>query len=213
MRRYSGSRKQQYRTAGKCSLKDHVDCVKEAVKACGEPVILVAHSMTGMIISQVAEDMPECISKAVYFAAFLPDRDGACMMEYLQADPWCLVSPKTTVTMENGLCTFNMTYARNMGFNTSSDEVFFYAAGKMQLENPTMWSEPVHITERFDAVPKVYIHTLKDNCCSYCLQRVMVKQQPVIAEYYLDTDHVGMMSDAEKTNEILLAIANLPTGQ
>ena len=89
-----------------------------------------------------------------------------------------------------------------MKFNTSTDEAFAYAAQRMQLENPTRWPEPVHITDRLDGVPKVCIHTLKDNCCSYYPQRVMVKQQPCVAQYYLDTDHVDMMSDAEKTNEI-----------
>ncbi len=191
-------------------IADHIKCVKEAVEDSDEPVILVAHSMTGMVISQVAEDMPEKISKAVYFAAFLPDKDGCTQMELLATDPWTLISPKTTVITDDGLANFNMKYARNMGFNTSSDEAFGYAATRMQPENPTMWSEPVHITERFEGVDKVYIHTLKDNCCSYYLQRSMVQKQPCVAQFYLDSDHVGMLSDAENTNKILLAIAQLP---
>lgn len=188
-------------------LEDHVRCVEEVLEELDEPANLVAHSMSGMIIAQVAENMPEKVEKAVFFAAFLPENDGTVMMDYLQEDPWSLVGPKTTVYMENGLCTFNMDYARNMRFNTSNDETFFYAAPKMQLENPTMWSQPVHLSEKFEQVKKVYIHTLKDNCCSYYLQRVMVKRQPCIAEYYLDTDHVGMLSDPQNTNKILLAIA------
>ena len=193
-------------------LADHVKYVEEVLKGVEEKVILVAHSMTGMVISQVAEDMPEKIDRLVYFAAFLPEADGVKMDKYLAEDPWTLVSDKTVVYLPNGLCTFDMRYGRNMGFNTTPDELFFFSASHMQLECPNMWHEPVHITERFAAVPKFYIHTLKDNCCSYYIQRVMVQRQPVYKEYYIDADHTAMIDKAEETNAILLDIANQPIG-
>jgi len=189
-------------------LKDHVNYVKSELKKIDGKVILAAHSMSGMIISQVAEDMSEKIEKLVYIAAFLPSKDGQVMTEFLASDPWTLVSPATTITMPNGLCTFNPRYARNMGFNTTNDKDFAFALSNMQLENPSMWSEPVHLTEKYHNVPKYYIHTLKDNCCSYYMQRVMVHNEPVVKQYYLDTDHCGMINEPKGFNEAMIDIGN-----
>lgn len=190
------------------TLADHVNGLQEFINGIDGKVILVAHSMTGMVISQVAENIPEKIDKLVYFAAFLP-QDGEAMTKFLMNDPWSQVSPLTTVVKENGLTTFNLTYARNLGFNTTPDDKFLFACQHLQDENPTMWSEPVHLSDKYMSVPKVYIHTLKDNCCSYDLQRRMIKFVPCVKEYYLDTDHCGMLSDVEGTNNILLDIARI----
>ncbi|MCF0167321.1 MAG: alpha/beta fold hydrolase [Bacteroidales bacterium] len=192
----------------KVTLSDHVNALQNFISQIEGKVILVAHSMTGMVIAQVAENIPEKIEKLVFFAAFLP-KDGDVMMNFLMSDPWTQVGPLTTIVKENGMATFNPTYARNLGFNTTPDDKFMYALQYLQDENPTMWYEPVHLSDRYMAVPKVYIHTLKDNCCSYFLQRQMVKTVPCVKEYYLDTDHVGMLSDPESTNAILLDIADI----
>ncbi len=189
------------------NIKDHVDYVKKEISKIDGKVILAAHSMSGMIISQVAEDIPEKIEKLVYIAAFMPHEDGQVMNQMIKSDPWTLVGPKTTMVLENGLCTFMPKYARNMGFNTSSDEVVGFALSHMQLENPTMWRETVHLTDRYHNVPKYYVHTLKDNCCSYFAQRMMVHFEPVIKEYYLDSDHCGMLSKADEFNAAMLDIA------
>jgi len=189
------------------NLADHVAGLKALLATLREPAILVAHSMTGMVISQAAEDMPEKVSKLVYLAAFMPDAEGAPMMKYILEDPWTQVSPATTVTLENGLTDFNRAYLRNVGFNTCDDATFAWASSRLQLENGALWSEPVHLTERYEAIPKYYIHTLKDNCCSYYMQRLLVRFHPCVAEYYLDTDHFGMLADPEGANRILLAIA------
>lgn len=189
------------------TLADHVKGLKELLASLSEPAILVGHSMTGMVISQAAEDMPEKVSKLVYFAAFMPDAEGTPMMKYILEDPWTQVGPATTVQLENGLSDFNQTYLRNVGFNTCDDETFAFAQSRLQLENGHLWTESVHLTERYEAIPKYYIHTMKDNCCSYYMQRFLVRFHPCIAEYYLDTDHFGMLADPEGTNRILLTIA------
>ena len=192
----------------KVTLADHVKALQDFISKIDGKVILVAHSMTGMVIAQIAENIPEKIDKLVFFAAFLP-KDGDVMMNLIMNDPWTQVGPLTTVIKENGMATFNPAYARNLGFNTTPDDKFGYALQHLQDENPAMWYEPVHLSDRYMNVPKVYIHTLKDNCCSYYMQRQMVKNVPCVKEYYLDTDHVGMLSDPESTNAILLDIPNI----
>ncbi len=56
----------------KTGLNDYVKTVTNVVNAQNGKVILVGHSMAGMVISQVAENIPSKIEKLVYVAAFLP---------------------------------------------------------------------------------------------------------------------------------------------
>lgn len=191
----------------KVGLRDHVGYIEEEIAKMDGNVILVGHSMAGMIISQVAEDLGDKIEKLVYFAAFLPSKDGQNMIPFIEKDLWTLVGPHTALGLPNGLLKFNPRYLRNTGFNTTDDETFAFADAHLGLENPTMWGDPVHLTEVYHNVPKYYVHTLKDNCCTYYLQRCMVHDEPVIKEYYIDSDHFGMLNRADEVNEVLLDIA------
>ena len=57
------------------TLAANVQCVREAVETADERVILIGHSMGGIAVAQVAEEVPERIATLVYFSAFLP-QDG-----------------------------------------------------------------------------------------------------------------------------------------
>ena len=53
------------------TLNDYLDCIFEVLDRQPEPVILVGHSMGGLVISQVAEYRPNKIKKLVYLCAVL----------------------------------------------------------------------------------------------------------------------------------------------
>src|SRR5262249_15275097 len=57
------------------TLDAYVATVASAIDATGDSVVLVGHSMAGMVITSVAEQMPGKIEKLVYLAAFVP-KDG-----------------------------------------------------------------------------------------------------------------------------------------
>ena len=203
-----GNNKEKYKP-GEEGLAEHVQCIKDALPKEGK-AILVAHSMTGMAISQVAEDCPDKVEKLVYLAAFMPEADGVAMIKYMAEDPWTMISPEsvnTEVEPDEELNRFESLYLRNLAFGTCSDEAWEFALTHLEDEGDKIWSDPVHISRNFALVPKIYVHTLKDNCCSYYIQRVMVARQPVVKEYYLDTDHFCMLSDPEGVNKILLEVA------
>ncbi|MFZ8423175.1 alpha/beta hydrolase, partial [Staphylococcus aureus] len=53
-------------------LNDYVKTVTDAINKVKGKVILIGHSMAGMVISQVAENIPNKIDKLIYVSAFLP---------------------------------------------------------------------------------------------------------------------------------------------
>src|SRR5471030_39122 len=66
------------------SLQSYVDVVKNAIGD-RKNVILVGHSMAGLVISQVAEEIPGQIKELIYLAAYLP-KNGESLLSLAQQD-------------------------------------------------------------------------------------------------------------------------------
>src|SRR5262249_11304147 len=68
------------------TLADYVN----AVDAAAEPVVLVGHSMAGVVISSVAEARPQKVASLIYLAAYLVP-SGKSLLNYSALDPDSLV--------------------------------------------------------------------------------------------------------------------------
>jgi pimeloyl-ACP methyl ester carboxylesterase len=79
-----GERVHLYRPS--ISLETHVEDIMNVIKWEGiEDIMLVGHSYGGMIITVVADRIPEKIRTLVYLDAFVPE-DGKCQFDYLPAE-------------------------------------------------------------------------------------------------------------------------------
>ncbi len=61
--------------ASKTTLADYAAFLIQLIESQNQKVILVGHSMGGIVISQVAELIPEKIAKLIYVAAYIPKQD------------------------------------------------------------------------------------------------------------------------------------------
>ena len=66
------------------SLQSYVDAVKNAIGD-RKNVVLVGHSMAGLVISEVAEEIPGQIKELVYLAAYLP-QNGESLLSLAKQD-------------------------------------------------------------------------------------------------------------------------------
>src|SRR5688572_27073038 len=64
----------------KITFQSYVDCLIKLIENQNENVILVGHSMAGMVISAAAEKLPDRIFALVYLCAFLP-KNGQSLMD------------------------------------------------------------------------------------------------------------------------------------
>lgn len=64
------------------TLSQHVEDVAIQVSASSEKVILVGHSYAGMIISGVAEAVPDKLQRLVFVDGFIPE-DGQSVLDLL----------------------------------------------------------------------------------------------------------------------------------
>src|SRR5580698_3561479 len=67
------------------TLDSYVDHVVAAIEASPDPVVLVGHSLGGLVISQTAERVPEKISSLIYLCAMLL-KDGESTMDIAATD-------------------------------------------------------------------------------------------------------------------------------
>lgn len=159
------------KTAG---LSDYVKAVSLAVNKYPGKVTLVGHSMAGMIISQVAEQIPQKIEKLVYVSAYLP-KNGENLQGINRAfygkDP-------------EGIFEFNKDYSlisirkekiASMVCADCPDEMKAMLLKYHRPEPMKGFTDKVTLSERFRGVPKFYISTKNDDAVPYALQQKMIR--------------------------------------
>ena len=77
------------------TLQKYADRACEVAGKQFEPVILVGHSMGGVVITQAGENCPGNIRALVYLCAFLP-RNGDSLATWAPLDPATMVTASTS---------------------------------------------------------------------------------------------------------------------
>lgn len=171
------------------TLANYVRCIQEVVASCNQPVVLVGHSLAGLVISAVAEALPERVSRLIYVSGLLP-RDGDSLVRICSTDP---DNPMNTATVR-------MPGHKSQSIDPARLEELFYPdcpAADVALARRRLGPEPfatmfntVHVTpERFGTVPRAYIHCLHDRPLPLFLQEQMVAASPCESVVRLDCGH------------------------
>lgn len=171
-------------------LSDYVKTVTDAVNKYPGKVTLVGHSMAGIIISQVAENLPGKIDKLVYVAAFLPQNG-----ESLNAIVDKFLNGKKLDIFE-----FNHDYTlisvKKEAIPTVVCEdcppFMKEALVKYHRADPVKgFNDAVKLGANFNAVPKYYISTKNDNAVPYALQQQMIKSNGTVKKVFeMETSHL-----------------------
>lgn len=192
--------------AKQATLKGYVKTVTDAIHQQVGKVTLVGHSMAGVVVSQVAENIPQKIEKIVYVSAYLP-KNGEDLLSLSKQDAQSKVG---------GALEFNADYSAAK----IKKEVIVPAVCadcppfmqdvlvKYHKEEPAgPLGEKVVLTKaKFGSVPKYYIHTTQDAAVGYDLQKQMVKNNGAIKKTFeMATSHLPFVVQPEKFLEILSA--------
>ena len=180
--------------------------VCETLDAQVEPVILVGHSMGGIVISQVAEERPEKIQTLVYLSAFLV-QNGESLFQLASIDTDSLVFPNLILSEEQGYSTFKeeTPFKEILGADCS-DEDIEWAKSLLVPEPLAPSATPIHITgENYDRVPRVYIESLRDRAISPSIQKKMYSALPCQKVISMETSHASFLSAPEELVKFLLS--------
>ena len=192
---------------GNDPLGQWVDFVTELVSNAAAPVILVGHSRGGLVISEVAERVPEKIDRLIYLTAFMLQRDQSLMEiagRYPEVGPGAAIRPTDDPT-RLGL---DLDEAIPIFYGRCSEEEARAAANRLVPEPVAALTKPLQISaERFGRVPRAYIEATHDRAINLDMQREMQAALPCEPVITLESDHSPFYSALPALARALLTFA------
>jgi pimeloyl-ACP methyl ester carboxylesterase len=191
------------------SLAAYVDTVGATLQADPGQSVLVGHSMAGVVISQLAERIPEKISALVYLAAYLL-KNGETITKASQAATDSLVGPNMVPAPD-----WSTISIRTEGLK----DVFAADAPESDLARILEFARPepsapfnatVEVTQEcFGQVPRFYIQTSRDRAVTPMLQDRMLAATSCQQIFSMNTSHTPFFSAPQELAEILTRISML----
>lgn len=186
------------------SLQAYTDHVCEILDDQAEPVILVGHSMGGVVISQVAEYRPEKVKTLVYLTALLL-QNGESLLQALRQQRDALLLPNLIMSEDRSYSTIKNEAVKELFYGDCSDEDVERAKIFLcpQAESPV--ATPIKTSGcKFGRVPRVYIECLNDQALIPSLQKKMYSALPCNKVIPMSTSHSPFFSaPVELVNHLL----------
>jgi pimeloyl-ACP methyl ester carboxylesterase len=196
--------------AGRTTMDDYVAHVVSLLDAALAPVILVGHSMGGMVVSAAAEARPQNVAALVYVCALLPE-SGISLLDYNGGDTESVLGQYLQIDPERGVVQLPVEGKRAGLLNATTDATAAAIALDYTLAEPLApFATPITLTkERFGAVRRFYVETTRDLAVGNALQKRMIAAQPCERVLSLDTDHMPMLSMPDALAAALLELRSL----
>lgn len=188
------------------SLDVYRDKVIDAMSKVAGKVILVGHSMGGMVVTSVAEKTPEKISKLVYIGAFIP-ASGQSLEELSMTDPDSKLGPNLTQSADHLTLDVNRDSLTYLFINDGSQAVKDQVIANYRAEPAIPFSNKITLTHaNFGSVEKVYIKTMQDIVISPGLQDRMIAGASITTVHQVNTSHSPFLSQPHTVSDLLLRI-------
>lgn len=159
-------------------LQSYVDVIGRAVQRAESPVVLVGHSLGGVITSQFVENNPDAVVGLVLVNALIPG-DGESALHKLQtAGADCFFMQPGALQFADDGSTVSVTAADAVrGFyNRCSAEIAEWAAARLCPEPVPPLTTPLHMSNAgFGVVPKTYLAAREDRAVPWWMQQQMSK--------------------------------------
>jgi pimeloyl-ACP methyl ester carboxylesterase len=176
------------------TLKAYAERVIDVLDAFPEPVILVGHSMGGVVITEAAQTRPGKISKLVYVTAFLLE-DGETLLDVATQDPLALVMPNLVMSADQSSATLKDEVLNEAFYGDCSPSDIALARSLLVPQAGAPFATPVHTTaDAWGSVERFYIECLQDRAISIDSQRSMIKKNGVVRVLSMDTSHSPFLS-------------------
>lgn len=178
--------------------------VCDLIEAQTEPVVLCGHSRGGIVISSVAEAVPDAVRCLVYISSFLlPDGQSLRAFQASGASPAfaAAISP-----VDGGhAVVFDPAAAETLFYNRTDAKVRRLAASRLAAEPVAPLATPLSLSvARFGRVPRHYIECSDDQAITLSRQRQMQVALPCATVSTLDSDHSPFLSCPDSLARCLL---------
>jgi pimeloyl-ACP methyl ester carboxylesterase len=157
--------------------------------------------MGGLVISQVAEKIPDKIKALVYLTANLLRNGETSNFEKF--------FPLFNISQDQRYFTIKSELVANLFYNDCSADDVARAKALLGSEAMAVFKAPVHLSnEKFGRVPRMYIECLRDHTLFPQDQKAMYTTTPCLKVISLNTGHSPFLSAPEKLVDCLLSLAD-----
>ena len=188
------------------SIDIYRDKVVEAINKVKGKVVLVGHSMGGVVITAVAEKIPAQIEKLVYIGAFLP-ANGQSLLDLANTDAQSLLGP--AIRPADGGLTLDIVKESIIPVfcQDGSDQTQQLLLSKFKKEPAIPFQNKVTVTTaNFGSVNKYYIKTMKDQAVGPDLQGRMILAAGISKIYPIQSGHCPFLTMPTELVGILMEI-------
>jgi pimeloyl-ACP methyl ester carboxylesterase len=179
----------------RATLKLYVQTLIEIIQGCSEPVILVGHSMAGMVITEVATLIPAHIKELIYLCAYLP-RPGESVFSLIASnrghEPLTPIELALSMSADKRTCSLDLdaTGISALFYGNSSPAQAQVALARLQVQSSLPLAAEVRYDEpQLQAVSKRYIYCTEDKVVPLHHQRRMVAHHDSFSTQTLKSDH------------------------
>jgi len=188
------------------TLDAYVTAVSNAIDEAPAPVILVGHSMAGVVITETAERKPDSLERLVYLAAYLP-KDGETLQALAATDADSHIGPALKIDPENGVASIPLDALADIFCADCSNETLVELHDRYRDEPLAPFATPVHTTaEGWGRVPKHYVFTTDDHAITPALQNRMIEGVDLTGTTTLQTSHSPFLSNPSAVVAALRAL-------
>lgn len=185
-----------------------LDACGDAILAASTPeTLIVGHSWGGYPISAAAEKNPAAMRGLIYLCAYVP-RSGmslADMRHLSDAQPLA-----GAVLRSKDMTTYTIVQdrIRDLFYHDCPDEAVAYAMTQLNRQIIKPQATPLTLSERFESVPKSYIHTQNDHTIPPDFQLELAKDIAKDRLFSMPTSHSPFFADPQGLAAMLDRISN-----
>lgn len=190
------------------SIDVYRDKVISAIVDTKEKVILVGHSLGGVVVSAVAEQIPGKIKKLIYIAGFLP-ANGQSLLDLANEDAQSLLRLALIPSQDQLTLDVKHDEITSIFCQDGSDAVKKLVLDNFRPEPAIPFINSVTLTNaNFGSVNKYYIHTLQDHAIGIDLQKKMADAAHITKTFSVNTGHSPFLTQPDELTKLILQIAN-----
>ena len=190
------------------TMDTYRDKVIAAINGVQGNVVLVGHSMGGVVVTATAEKIPNRIDKLVYIGAFLP-ANGQSLLALASTDSPSLLGPALVPSADQLTLGIKSESLVPIFIQDGSDAVKKMVIDNYRPEPAIPFTNAVTLTAaNFGKVQKHYIYTTQDHAVGPNLQKRMVAAAGIRNTYTLSSSHCPFLSMPDQVTKTLIQIAN-----
>jgi pimeloyl-ACP methyl ester carboxylesterase len=191
------------------TLESYVDALAPLVT---EGSVVVGHSMAGIVISSLAERIPEAMASLIYVAAYLR-QSGESIVGVSAAATDSLVGPNMVPAADWSTISIRPEALEEVFAADAPRSAIEQLHSRARPEPAGPFNTPIPVTpEKFGTVRQCYVRTSKDRAVTPRLQDAMLAKTPCGEVITLNTSHTPFFAAPAELAATLIQLASHEKG-